>query len=127
MPPPQWGDYLEPPFTCEVEIAAERAWVRLAGELDLATVPALDARLERLADGGEREIFVDLGELSFIDSSGLHLLVKWSRRAIEEGVAFSLGPGPPAVQRVFSLAGVEHLLPFAQLDPGAEDAGFDGV
>ncbi len=124
MPPPQWGDYGEPPLTCDVVIADEKAWVRPAGELDLASVPVLDGHLERLASGGQREITVDLSDLTFIDSSGLHSLMKWSRRLTEAAIDFSLIPGRPAVQRVFALAGVEHLLPFARPGPGAQNAGF---
>ena len=124
MPPPQWGDYSEKPFTCEVVVADEKAWLRPAGELDLASVPVLDGHLERLASGGQREITVDLSDLTFIDSSGLHLLLKWSKRATEAAIEFSLITGRPAVQRVFALAGVEQLLPFARPDLGAHDAGF---
>lgn len=123
--PPRRDDFGEQPFTCEVVIAEQRALVRPAGELDLATVPTLEAHLERLASAGQREIVVDLGELTFIDSSGLHLLMKWSKTATDEGFAFFLIPGRPAVQRVFSLAGVEHLLPFARSDLGVEDTGSD--
>lgn len=122
---PPWDDFEEQPFTCEVAISSGRAWARPTGELDLATVPTLDAQLERLAGEGHRALGVDLSELTFIDSSGLHLLMKWSQRASEEGIDFELIPGRRAVQRVFSLAGVAHLLPFARSDLGAEDARAD--
>lgn len=114
--PPGSGDDRDLPFACEVVTENETASVRPTGELDLASVPTLDAHLRRTADMRPRGLVVDLLGLSFIDSSGLHLLLKWANTAAGAGIAFSVLPGNPAVQRVFSLAGVEHLLPFAPSD-----------
>jgi anti-anti-sigma factor len=46
--------------------------LRLVGELDIATVPALTAALEELPPDGP--ITLDLTELTFIDSAGLHAI-----------------------------------------------------
>jgi hypothetical protein len=47
-----------------------------------------------------------------MDSSGLHLVMRWAADASQNGFAFELDPGPPAVQRVFELAAVTESLPF---------------
>jgi anti-anti-sigma factor len=49
---------------------------RLIGELDLATVPALEAALDTLA--GQGPLTLDLAELTFIDSSGLHAIMRFA-------------------------------------------------
>jgi anti-anti-sigma factor len=82
------------------------------GELDMATVGAVEQELRRLQRKGARNIVLDLRGLSFIDSSGLHLVARWTEEASRDGFAFALEPGPPVVQRIFELAAVTDELPF---------------
>lgn len=98
--------------SCQVTIERGVTWCRLVGELDLASAPIVDAELRRLVNEGTRELVLDLSGLTFMDSSGLHLVVTWTQAAAEHGIAFSLIPGTPPVQRVFSIARVEEFLPF---------------
>lgn len=89
----------------------------LSGELDIASADALDAELQRVeATVSLQEILIDLRGLRFIDSTGLRLLIGAARRA--ETAAYRLRivrPGAP-VFRVFEIAGVDALLPFAEAD-----------
>jgi anti-sigma B factor antagonist len=82
----------------------------LTGELDLAAVPVLEARLEEL--GAERQpVQLDLSELEFIDSTGLHLLVRWVTAAGENGGSVEIrGDLSPPVRKLFELVGVERLI-----------------
>ena len=82
------------------------------GELDMATAGAIEQELRRLRRNDVRHIVLDLGGLSFMDSSGLHLVIRWAADASQNGFEFELEPGPPAVQRVFELAAVTESLPF---------------
>lgn len=76
----------------------------LAGELDLASSPELTERAEAaLADG--KAVVLDLGKLSFIDSTGLGAIAGIDRNAKTAGTTMSLVPGPPSVQRVFDVSG----------------------
>lgn len=113
------------PFACETSIEAGKARARPIGELDLATVPMLDERLRALVGARPRELVIDLAALTFIDSSGLHLLIKWSERAAAEEWSLILLPGPRVVQRLFELAGVQDMLPFAPPQAGGESATAD--
>jgi anti-sigma B factor antagonist len=83
----------------------------LAGDLDLATSPELEARVEQLCTEG-RELVLDLSELSFIDSTGLLAILKAREQCAERRSRFFLIPGPPAVQRVFRLTDLLERLPF---------------
>jgi anti-anti-sigma factor len=93
----------------------------LSGELDIAGADALDAELERVeATVSLQEILIDLRGLRFIDSTGLRLLIAAGRRA--ETAAYRLRivrPSAP-VFRVFEIAGVDALLPFAQAPTEAD-------
>jgi anti-sigma B factor antagonist len=78
------------------------------GELDLATVPQLEAELSRLLD--ETETVLDLSEVSFIDSSGIAVLVALSKTARQKGWRLQLRSPSPPVARLIKLTGVEQLL-----------------
>ena len=95
--------------------------VRLAlfGELDLHSMALLEQQLSEAERNGARRIAVDLSSLSFIDSSGLHVLLKAQRRSLEAGRTLSLVPGPPAVHRLFELTG---LVAIFQYESGQGDA-----
>ncbi len=58
------------------------------------------------------------GELEFIDSSGLKLVLAWERTLRDRGIGYSLVRGAPHVQRPFTSAGLDELLPFADQPPG---------
>jgi anti-anti-sigma factor len=57
--------------------------LRLIGELDVATVPALEDAFASLA--GDGPVTLDLSELTFIDSSGLHAIVQFASSLDGEG------------------------------------------
>ena len=54
--------------------------VTVAGEIDIATVPALHERLTLLAATG-RAVVVDLDQVTFIDAAGLGALAGAARQA----------------------------------------------
>lgn len=86
--------------------------VALRGELDLAAAPVAEAALakaEATADGAG-EIVIDLRELTFMDSTGLRLLVTADRRASAGGRALVVVRGPAEVQRVIEVTGLDGRL-----------------
>jgi len=99
-------------FTCNVTPERDHVIVAPRGDLDMATVGVVERELRQLHESGFRRIVLDLAGLSFIDSSGLHLVMRWSAEASRDGFAFELEPGPPVVQRIFELAAVAEELPF---------------
>jgi len=98
------------PFRCEVEANRIAAHVRPVGELDLATVPLVEEQLAELWSVGFTCLVVDLRDVRFLDSTGLHLLLSWQATSEADGLVFGFIPGPPAVQRVLEVSGVgDHL------------------
>jgi anti-anti-sigma factor len=96
---------------CAITVKDGRVCVRLAGELDLAGAPLLDRRLEQAFRRAPRAVELDLSGLTFMDSSGLRLLLRWHKLTAERGVEFLLTGTGPALQRLFTIAGVRDLLP----------------
>jgi anti-anti-sigma factor len=83
--------------------------LHVEGELDCATAPRLELRLRALAGLGH-PVSLDLGEVTFMDSSGLRLLLDTHRQALREGREFEVRRPSPAVRRVIELARAAHLL-----------------
>lgn len=87
------------------------ALVAVAGELDLASAPELEAELLRvLADASVPEVGVDLREVTYLDSSGLRTLLLAAREADATGRRLRITPGSGQALRVITLAGVADRL-----------------
>lgn len=80
------------------------------GELDLASSPTLEQELERVQDADVDLLIVDLRALRFMDSTGLHALVKANKRAADAGRRFAVVKGGAQIQRLLNLTGVGELL-----------------
>ena len=98
------------PFSVEVERHGDVAIVEARGELDVATVQKLRAILEEIKSAGR--LVLDLRGLSFIDSSGLHMLVGLNQRAQRGGFQLALVAPAPPVDRAIQVSGLGETLPF---------------
>jgi anti-anti-sigma factor len=87
--------------------------IRLFGELDLASARGVELELRRAEATDALSIVLDLSGLTFMDSTGVRLLVTANARSREDADRLSLRRGPAAVQRVLELSAVADLLPFA--------------
>ncbi len=95
------------------------AMLSVAGELDLSTTGELSERVSGRLDEGARELTLDLRELSFMDSSGLRLLIELHDRARGEGWVLRLiAPRAEAAALVLRATGADRALPFED-GPGA--------
>ncbi len=98
-----------------VDVVPNRHEVRVCpvGELDLATVPSVDAQLAELWSAGFTRLVLDLRDVRFLDSTGIRMLLSWQSDCSADGVQFSVIPGPPVVQRVLELTGAAGILAYA--------------
>jgi anti-anti-sigma factor len=97
-------------FHVEVREEEEATVIALSGELDLASSPELEERLEQVFGSGAQVVILDLRELDFMDSTGLSVLVKAHQTAEAAGRQLCLVKGTPQVQRLLSLTGVADRL-----------------
>jgi anti-anti-sigma factor len=84
--------------------------VRAVGELDIATVEILEKAVLDVEDGA-RVIVLDLSGLSFIDSTGLRLMINLTERYAAEANRLQVIAGSPAVERLLDIAGLRDRLP----------------
>ena len=84
--------------------------IRVRGELDVATVGALEKLLLRPRERGD-VVKLDLSELGFMDSTGLRVLLRAQQAAERGGWEVVLTGASVPVQRLFDLSGVHAALP----------------
>jgi anti-sigma B factor antagonist len=84
--------------------------VALAGELDLSTIPKLEGPLFDELDSCHG-VMVDLTTLSFIDSSGIALLIRAHQVANGSRKLQALVSQGSQVERIFAIAGIAQAFP----------------
>ena len=106
------------PFAVEVRRRRNVTLVQARGELDIATAETLRSTLdavvaETLGAALVGSLVLDLRGLTFIDSSGLHLLVTLDQRAQRDGFELTLVAPLAPIDRAIQLCGLDRTLPFA--------------
>ena len=89
----------------EVEITT----VGLKGRLDAATSKSVEDRLLQLIDAGERQMIMDLGELEYISSVGLRVLILVAKRLKQVQGRVVVCSLQEPVKQVFDIAGFTTL------------------
>jgi anti-sigma B factor antagonist len=87
-----------------------RAYLRLCGELDLATADRLIGVLDQQFDSGRRIIHLDLSGLRFIDCIGLRTLVHAHNECLAHRGALILTHVGPPTTRLLELTGLSEAL-----------------
>ena len=80
--------------------------LHLEGELDLAAAPRLTEALLDFASS-EGEVHLDLTEVSFLDSSGLRVILALARSRGDTGSVVLLDPSA-AIVRIFEIMGIDE-------------------
>jgi len=93
----------------------------LSGELDLSTIPLLERRLLDEVRSTSA-VVVDLTAVSFIDSSGIGLLIQAFRSGGDSERLHTVISDGSQVERVFRLAGIDRALPLYMDRHGAIEA-----
>jgi anti-anti-sigma factor len=90
----------------------------ITGEFDMPATFTTELALERALEApGLRSFTLDLTGLTFIDSLGLGVVIRLAAELETRGTPMYILPGPPPVQRVFTMAGLAHALPFEPEQP----------
>lgn len=109
------------PYAFRIDASEQGATstIELHGEWDLAQQSAITDAIAQALDRRPACLVLDLSQLSFIDSSGIHAVISTRKRCAAQATHLVIVPGPRAVQRVFEICGLIDVLPFAD-DPAAE-------
>jgi anti-sigma B factor antagonist len=83
--------------------------IEVSGEVDLATAPAVEQELLR-AEQADEQVALDLSNTSFMDSTGLQMIIAVDKRLRERGRRLVVVQGPPQIRRLLDLTRVaDHL------------------
>jgi anti-sigma B factor antagonist len=77
--------------------------------LDAHNSGELKDRILKLFEEGERDLIVDLGEVQFIDSSGLGALLSGHKNALQRSAGFALAGLQPRVKSMFELTRLQRV------------------
>jgi anti-anti-sigma factor len=102
------------PFRVDVHEEEGRIRVAPVGELDLATAPVVEEALAAAFASPARNVTLDLRGVTFMDSSGLRVVLQFDAAARSDGTAFGLIRGEEVVQRVFDATRVAERLTFVE-------------
>ena len=97
-----------PPFDVTAQRDDGVATVVVSGELDLATVPRLSATVAEHGDA--RLLVLDLNAVTFIDSTGVRVLIEADRACAGSGSRLVVLAGDGPVRRILDLCALDGRL-----------------
>jgi len=86
--------------------------VRVKGEMDLATADELRRAIDKKMEGENRHLLLNLSHVSFIDSSGVGVILGRYRSIARRGGRMAIVQPQPQVKRVLEIAGLSRLVCF---------------
>ena len=119
-PPPESPAQLRPTgqhFECDVRSNGRApTWIRACGELDVASAPQFEQAVHDSLSSAPL-VINDLRQLTFIDSTGLQLIIDADIRARRIGRQLVFVRGPAQIDRLFVLIGLSDRLEVVDLRP----------
>jgi len=98
------------PFGVTIEQRDSEVHLALRGELDISTAQRLEDDLRRVEAEKPQLIVLDLKDLSFMDSTGLRLLITADARAREDGRRLAIVRANVMIRRVLRLTRLDERL-----------------
>ena len=96
-------------FGLLVSQAADQAVIDIRGELDVYTAPQLREQLASLFDQGARHVVVEMGQMDFIDSTGLSVLVAALKRLRENEGDLTLRSPKANALKILEITGLNRV------------------
>ncbi|MDZ7578574.1 MAG: STAS domain-containing protein [Candidatus Nanopelagicales bacterium] len=106
-------------FGIETRDVGDQTIVAVTGELDVYTAPDFEACLEELVKAGKTKLVIDLTGVSFLDSTGLGVMVKALKWVREAGGRLRVVADEDRIARVFRITGLDDVL---ALSPALDQA-----
>ena len=85
--------------------------ISVSGEVDLATSPELDGAIIAALDSGTAGLAIDLSNVTFMDSSGLGVIVRGLKRCREADIELDLVITNERVLKVSGITGLDQVIP----------------
>ena len=108
----------------DVRLSGEHAKVVLSGDVDLQTTADLKSEIQNIS--GVTRLEIDAANVTYIDSSGIAVLLLARQHCTQNNIALSLPTISDAVNRVLQIAKLDTMLPIGQVVNSA-DTGLMGL
>lgn len=109
------------------ELQKEGLKAEIDGDLDMLAADELRARLDaELQRTAKRHLILDLAGVSFIDTSGLGVIVARARKLAPLGGRVSVCASNERVYRILELSGVNRIMVVRRPEQAAANAGEGG-
>ena len=108
----------------DVRVSGEHAKIVLSGDVDLQTTADLKTEIQNITDAARLEI--EAGDVTYIDSSGVAVLLLARQHCAQNNIALSLPTISDAVHRVLQIAKLDVMLPIGQV-VNSSDSGLMGL
>jgi anti-sigma B factor antagonist len=109
-------------FSVETDSLGEGTVVSLGGDLDLSTAKRAEQAIEDAEKASPPLLAIDLRGLSFMDSTGLRVVVSADKRATRANRRLVIIQGPAAVRRVFEITRLDERLTIVDTPEEIESA-----
>ncbi len=108
----------------DTEDRADHVLVTANGEIDAATADQVGDAVASALDGGHKRVLLDFAHVTFIDSTGLGVLVKSHRAAEANDARFAVVHPTPQTRKLIRVLGLDQLLHiYDSLDQALADQG----
>jgi anti-sigma B factor antagonist len=98
------------PLEIEIQSSEERTLVTLSGELDASTASFLYDKLSDLEVEDTHNVVLDLAQVTFMDSTGLAVIVTEHKRLQHADGTLTIFSPPSSVRRLFEITGLTTVL-----------------
>ncbi|MBC2875889.1 MULTISPECIES: STAS domain-containing protein [Streptomyces] len=105
-------------FTMRERVAGGAVTIELSGEIDILAEQELGPRLEALAGRRRADLVIDLRGVTFLDASGLRLLLRARNRVARGGGRLRVVRGGPRVSKVIRIVRLEPAFHWLDAPPG---------
>lgn len=104
-------------MSVEIEVKGETVTARLIGELDHHTAAAIREQIDNSAELNMPSLLVlDFEKISFMDSSGIGLVLGRYRNLAKRGAKVKVTGVSPQIYKVMRLSGIERLMTLERLN-----------
>ena len=105
--------------TQEIFRSGDKTIVRLAGDLDFTTVAEVVPVLEEECVRHPGQLVLDLSGVEFLDSSGIHLLMKVHKRLMADGCSLIVANPSAAASRALEVTAMDRVLHVTHTSPAS--------
>lgn len=93
-------------FSLSLSLIDSRPGLTVAGDIDVSTAPEFGDAIDTLIDITDRDVVIDMASVTYIDSMGLHVLLRALERLQTENRRVGLREPSPVALRLLELCGV---------------------